>query len=507
MVVYNPAKREIDIKIVYYGPALCGKTTNVQSVHKIMNPQQRGELVSLATKDDRTLFFDFLPIELDSIKGFKTHFHIYTVPGQVMYNLTRRAVLTGADGVVFVADSQVDKMDENIESLNDLKDNLGYYKKDLESFPFVIQYNKRDLDNVVSVKELEEKLNATMVPSFAASAVNGEGVMETLTMCCRLVLKKITDKTGAQREVGVVKKKKIKESEKEKIEAAISELPDLKLVASNEAHEAAPVAQQPLQEEKDEHVAQAGQEEETSDEMEGSVDQYSQYLERATDTLDHAEGEKGEQLGEEKPLMDKVQEMGGQDEALKIEEKIALEVETPISVVNEIEEESVAAPSDSLVDEAVSQDTLDEGMKRTCPRCSLEFKLTVKKCPICKVSLMPEEEAETGELEVQPEVPKVTEEAAEEVPEVAEEIAAVAGEAPEMAGEISGVEEEMPEIHGIAGISGDEKGLEILACGQPEKTSSTAFKVPLTIRIEKSDQEFMVNLSINFEDFVLKSKD
>ncbi|MBW1855068.1 MAG: gliding-motility protein MglA [Deltaproteobacteria bacterium] len=228
MVVYNPAKREIDIKIVYYGPALCGKTTNVQSVHKIMNPQQRGELVSLATKDDRTLFFDFLPIELDSIKGFKTHFHIYTVPGQVMYNLTRRAVLTGADGVVFVADSQVDKMDENIESLNDLKDNLGYYKKDLESFPFVIQYNKRDLDNVVSVKELEEKLNATMVPSFAASAVNGEGVMETLTMCCRLVLKKITDKTGAQREVGVVKKKKIKESEKEKIEAAISELPERK---------------------------------------------------------------------------------------------------------------------------------------------------------------------------------------------------------------------------------------------------------------------------------------
>jgi len=281
----------------------------------------------------------------------------------------------------------------------------------------------------------------------------------------------------------------------------------LKLVASNEAHEAAPVAQQPLQEEKDEHVAQAGQEEETSDEMEGSVDQYSQYLERATDTLDHAEGEKGEQLGEEKPLMDKVQEMGGQDEALKIEEKIALEVETPISVVNEIEEESVAAPSDSLVDEAVSQDTLDEGMKRTCPRCSLEFKLTVKKCPICKVSLMPEEEAETGELEVQPEVPKVTEEAAEEVPEVAEEIAAVAGEAPEMAGEISGVEEEMPEIHGIAGISGDEKGLEVVACGQPKKTSSTAFKVPLTIRIEKSDQEFMVNLSINFEDFVLKSKD
>lgn len=501
MVVYNPVKREIDIKIVYYGPALCGKTTNVQSVHKIMNPQQRGELVSLATKDDRTLFFDFLPIELDSIKGFKTHFHIYTVPGQVMYNLTRRAVLTGVDGVVFVADSQVDKMDENIESLNDLKDNLGYYKKDLESIPFVIQYNKRDLDHVVSVKELEGKLNIIMVPSFAASAINGEGVMETLTMCCRLVLKQIKDKTGANREVGVTKKKKLKEREKEKIEAAINELPELQLVASNEAQEAVPVTQQPLQEEQDEQVAQAEQAEETSDEMEGLVDQVSQYLEEATETSDQAEGKTGEQLGEEEPLMDEVQEMGEQDEALKIEEKIALEVESPISEVNEIEEECVAAPNDSLVNEATSQDALSGEMKRTCPRCSLEFKPTVKKCPICKVSLVPEEEeAAKGELEVQPEVPEVTEEAVEEAPEIAEEMLGVEEE-------ISGVAEGIPETPGVAGIRRDEKGLEIVACGQPKKISSTAFKVPLIIRIEKSDQEFMVNLSINFEDFVLKSKD
>jgi hypothetical protein len=295
---------------------------------------------------------------------------------------------------------------------------------------------------------LGEKLNAIMVPSFAACAVNGEGVMETLTMCCRLVLKKIKDKSRAKREVGVVKKEKLKESEKDKIDTAISELPDLKLV------------------------------------------------------------EKGEQLGEEEPLMDEVQEMGGQEEALKIKEEIALEVETPISEVNVIGEASVAAPSDFLVDEAVSQDTLGEEMKRTCPRCFLEFKPTVKKCPICKVSLLSEEEeAETGGLEVQPAVPKVTEEAAEEASEVAEGIAAVAGEAPEMAEEIPGVEEEIPEIPGIARIRGDEKGLEIVACGQPKKISSTAFKVPLIIRIEKSDQEFMLNLSINFEDFVLKSKD
>ena len=124
MVVFNPVKKEIDIKIVYYGPALCGKTSNLQSVHLSLNPDQRGELVSLATKDDRTLFFDFLPIELDNIKGFKTRFHIYTVPGQVLYTLTRKAVLTGVDGIIFVADSEEGKMEENIESLDDLKENL-----------------------------------------------------------------------------------------------------------------------------------------------------------------------------------------------------------------------------------------------------------------------------------------------------------------------------------------------------------------------------------------------
>ena len=138
MVVFNPVKKEIDIKIVYYGPALCGKTSNLQSVHLSLNPDQRGELVSLATKDDRTLFFDFLPIELDNIKGFKTRFHIYTVPGQVLYTLTRKAVLTGVDGIIFVADSEEGKMEENIESLDDLKENLKYYNKDLRSIPFVM---------------------------------------------------------------------------------------------------------------------------------------------------------------------------------------------------------------------------------------------------------------------------------------------------------------------------------------------------------------------------------
>jgi signal recognition particle receptor subunit beta len=199
MAVFNAAKREIDIKIVYYGPALCGKTTNVQCVHKMLSPHQRGDIMSLATKDDRTLFFDFLPIELGDVKGFKTRFHIYTVPGQVYYSLTRRAVLTGADGVVFVADSQADKMEENIESLNDLIENLKYYKKDLKSMPFIIQYNKRDLDNILPVDIIDSALNTLGAPTCEASAVQGTGVVETLTACCKLVLKQMDRGSGARK--------------------------------------------------------------------------------------------------------------------------------------------------------------------------------------------------------------------------------------------------------------------------------------------------------------------
>lgn len=199
MAVFNAAKREIDIKIVYYGPALCGKTSNVQCVHKMLSPTQRGDIMSLATKDDRTLFFDFLPIELGDVKGFKTRFHVYTVPGQVYYALTRRAVLTGVDGVVFVADSQASKIDENIESLQDLNENLNYYKKDLGAIPFVMQYNKRDMDKILPVAELNQKLNRDNVPYFAASAVDGTGVIETLTACCKLVLKQMDSSGGVKK--------------------------------------------------------------------------------------------------------------------------------------------------------------------------------------------------------------------------------------------------------------------------------------------------------------------
>ena len=199
MAVFNSAKKEINIKIVYCGPALCGKTTNVQTIHNKLAPHQRGEMVSLATKDDRTLFFDFLPIELGNVKGFKTRFHIYTVPGQVYYALTRRAVLTNVDGVVFVADSQKDKMEANLESFKDLEENLKFYKKNILSTPVVIQYNKRDLPDIMPVDEINTALNKLQFPFFEASAVQGPGVLETLTACCKLILKQL-DESSAKKE-------------------------------------------------------------------------------------------------------------------------------------------------------------------------------------------------------------------------------------------------------------------------------------------------------------------
>src|SRR5512137_744356 len=159
MAVFNYQKKEIDAKIVYYGPGISGKTTNLQYIHEHLKQEQRGKMVSLATDEDRTLFFDFLPIELESVRGFKTRFHLYTVPGQVYYGATRRAVVTGADGVIFVADSQLDRLEENQVALKDLEENLNYYGKKIETTPFIFQYNKRDLANIFSAEELNQKIN------------------------------------------------------------------------------------------------------------------------------------------------------------------------------------------------------------------------------------------------------------------------------------------------------------------------------------------------------------
>jgi signal recognition particle receptor subunit beta len=206
MAVFNYAKKEIDAKIVYYGPAISGKTTNLQFIHQHLKPDQRGKMVSLATNEDRTLFFDFLPIELESVRGFKTRFHLYTVPGQVYYGATRRAVLTGADGVVFVADSHADRMEENLASFKDLEDNLRYYGKKVENTPLIIQYNKRDLPDLLTIEELNHKVNRLNTPYFESIAILGKGVFESLTMVCRTVLKAIENGVDSRRTVGLPEK-------------------------------------------------------------------------------------------------------------------------------------------------------------------------------------------------------------------------------------------------------------------------------------------------------------
>lgn len=194
MVLFNYATKEITLKVVYYGPGLCGKTTNLQNIHQKLNPQTRGKLISLATETDRTLFFDFLPMELGMIRGFRVRFQLYTVPGQVYYNATRKLVLKGADGVIFVADSQKEMMERNVESFQNLKENLRINSLDPDTIPLVVQYNKRDLDNLSSLEELEARLNTRRVPFFEAVATTGRGVIETFKETARIMIKELGKK-------------------------------------------------------------------------------------------------------------------------------------------------------------------------------------------------------------------------------------------------------------------------------------------------------------------------
>jgi signal recognition particle receptor subunit beta len=224
MSMINYASREINCKLVYYGPGLGGKTTNLEHVYTKVAPDTRGKMVSLATETERTLFFDFLPVDLGTIRGFKTRFHLYTVPGQVYYNASRKLILKGVDGVVFVADSQVERMEANVESMQNLYDNMAEYGYDLTKIPFVVQYNKRDLPNAAPVKELQAQLNpgwpvddpaqqrpkpnpwhegemlveqveGTWIersPFFESVAITGDGVFETLKAVAKLVLKTLS---------------------------------------------------------------------------------------------------------------------------------------------------------------------------------------------------------------------------------------------------------------------------------------------------------------------------
>jgi len=188
MSFINYSSREINCKIVYYGPGLCGKTTNLQYIFKRMNPESRGKMISLATETERTLFFDFLPLSLGEIRGFKTRFHLYTVPGQVFYDASRRLILRGVDGVVFCADSQLTRMDSNVESLENLRINLREQGYDGDRMPMVLQYNKRDLPQVASVSELHALLNYRNSPEFEGVATTGTGVFETLKAIIKLIL-------------------------------------------------------------------------------------------------------------------------------------------------------------------------------------------------------------------------------------------------------------------------------------------------------------------------------
>jgi hypothetical protein len=192
MTFINYASREINCKIVYYGPGLCGKTTNLQYIYDKTNPNAKGKLISLATETDRTLFFDFLPLELGTVRGFKTRFHLYTVPGQVFYDASRKLILKGVDGVIFVADSQLERMDANLESVDNLAINLKSQGYDLASIPYVLQLNKRDLPNVASTEEMLRLLRKKNEPLVEAIAPKGIGVFETLKSVAKLVLSELT---------------------------------------------------------------------------------------------------------------------------------------------------------------------------------------------------------------------------------------------------------------------------------------------------------------------------
>lgn len=198
MVLFNYATKELTAKVVYYGPGLCGKTTNLQHIYDTLPGNAKGKMLSLATKTDRTLFFDFLPIDLGTIRGMKTKIQLYTVPGQVFYDTTRKLVLKGADGVVFVADSQAAMLDANLDSFENLITNLREQNLDIESIPHVIQYNKRDMKNVLTVEELDRELNRFNTLSFEAVAPNGNGVFETLKGISKLVLKNLGQRYGLE---------------------------------------------------------------------------------------------------------------------------------------------------------------------------------------------------------------------------------------------------------------------------------------------------------------------
>lgn len=197
MAQINAAAKEINAKIVYYGPGRSGKTTNIQYVHAKLKPEHKGELMTLSTEQDRTLFFDFLPVDLGDVRGLKTRFHLYTVPGQIFYNSTRKLVLKNTDGVVFVADSEAKYLNENIESFKNLVENLKVHGRDPTSIPIVIQYNKRDREDALTIAQLNKAINSYNLPIVEAVASRGQGVLQTLTLITKMVMKELSNAGAA----------------------------------------------------------------------------------------------------------------------------------------------------------------------------------------------------------------------------------------------------------------------------------------------------------------------
>ena len=250
MALFNYATRELSAKIVYYGPGLSGKTTNIEMVHRILRPEQKGRLISLPTETDRTLFFDFLPVDLGQIKGFKVRYHLYTVPGQVFYNATRRLVLQGVDGVVFVADSQTDMKQSNLESLKNLVENLASYGKKIEELPFVVQYNKRDLRQILPVRELNALLNPRNVPAVEGIAKDGVGVSETLVTISRMVFSNLRKsllmpgEAEEDKEIGELAEAKFRQSLRPPEAEPLEEISDIEEI--QEVPEASPSDEKPV---------------------------------------------------------------------------------------------------------------------------------------------------------------------------------------------------------------------------------------------------------------------
>ncbi len=484
MAVFNPAKKEINVKVVYYGPSLGGKTTSVQYIHKKLDPKQRGEMVSLATKDDRTLFFDFLPVELGNVRGYKTRFHIYTVPGQVTYNLTRRAVLTGVDTVIFVADSQEEKMNENIESFRNLEENLKYYHKDIKDIPMVLQYNKRDLPNISSVEKLNRNLNHLSLPFFLATAAQGGGVIEALTMSCKMTLRHLERGAGGKRPLpepgrtpvaGKVEAGKVPETKiipERRVETGV-EKATIKIdepILGKLSEESVLLDSLALEEKPP--ILEEAVEEKLSDlkiDLEG-IEEEGEMPDLKIDLGE--EGEQEEMVIEKSPELDTVSEKeskvetGVEEATIKIDESLVGKLSEESVLLDSLEEEP------SILEEAVEEELPDL-------KIDLEGIEEKKELPDLKIDLEGIEEKKETVIEKSPEI--------------------ISAEQEMTAGDLT--EAPSPDLSEKAG-----KSLEIVACGQPKTIPPGTIKLPLILKSQELGQECMVTLNLSFDDFKLKKK-